>query len=65
MWKKLEKNRYAILSLYKIIKKSKKRKERDKQMMKNKENTRRKKKKQIVKAHNKGITLIALVITII
>lgn len=34
-------------------------------MMKNKENTRRKKKKQIVKAHNKGITLIALVITII
>ena len=33
--------------------------------MKNKENTRRKKKKQIVKAHNKGITLIALVITII
>ncbi len=34
-------------------------------MMKNKENTRRKKKKQIVKAHNKGITLIALVITIV
>ena len=34
-------------------------------MMKNKENTRRKKEKQIVKAHNKGITLIALVITII
>lgn len=59
------KNRYAILSLYKIIKKSKKRKERDKQMIKNKENTRRKKEKQIVKVHNKGITLIALVITII
>ena len=34
-------------------------------MMKNKENTRRKKKKQIVKAHNKGITLISLVITIV
>ena len=34
-------------------------------MMKNKENTRRKKEKQIVKAHNKGITLIALVITIV